>query len=70
MKKMVKEQLNEKINEGFQEDLNNWMEKNDINIDDKDQRENVYALCKVIYDLEKKLSNQISSDFIHRYNKG
>ena len=55
MKKIV----NESINEEFQEDLHNWhnwMEQNDINIDDKDQRENVYALCKKVFEMETKMN--------------
>jgi len=49
MKKIV----NESINEGFQQNLDEWMEKKGIQLDPSDPTETIYALCKVIYDLEQ-----------------
>ena len=63
MKKLVKEQLNE----GFQENLHKWMDKHEINIDDKDQRENVYSLCIALYDSEQELHDRTPLKGVSRF---
>lgn len=51
MKKLVIESLNE----GFQEDFNEWLKNSDIDIDSEDHVGMIYQLAKKVYDLEKEL---------------